>query len=111
MINLGVTDLGAFCKVTELGASAMAWRRKLRMALPCVGLDGISAGLQELRWDGVDVIHAFDVDQDLIPALQALHGRQAVERWNIGPDGNMLLMDVTRWEDVDLIVSGPPCPP
>ena len=78
------------------------------MALPCVGLDAISAGLQELRWDGVDVIHAFDVDQDLIPALQALHGRQAVERWNIGPDGNMLLMDVTRWEDIDLIVSGPP---
>ena len=86
-------------------------RRKLRVALPCVGLDGISAGLQEVRWDGVDVIHAFDVDQDLIPALQALHGRQAVERWNIGPDGNMLLVDVTRWEDVDLIVSGPPCPP
>ena len=54
---------------------------------------------------GVDVIHA---DQ---PALQALHGRQAVERWNIGLDGNILLVDVKRWEDVDAIISGPPCPP
>ena len=86
-------------------------RRKLRVALPCMGLDGIGAGLQEVQWDGVDVIHACDVDLELIPALQALHGRQAVERWNIGPDGNLILMDVRRWEDVDLIISGPPCPP
>ena len=28
-------------------------RRKLRVALPCVGLDGMSTGLQEVRWDGV----------------------------------------------------------
>ena len=69
-------------------------RRRLRVALPCIGLDGIGAGLQEVQWDGVDVILAFGVDLDLIPALQALHGRQAVERWNIGPDGNILLVDV-----------------
>ena len=85
--------------------------RKLQVALPCMGLDGIGAGLQEVKWDGVDVIHAFDIDPELIPALQALHGQQAVERWNIGPDGNLLEVDVRRWEDVDLIISGPPCPP
>ena len=86
-------------------------RRPLRVALPCIGLDGIGAGLKEVRWDGLDVVHAFDVDSELVPALQALHGRQAVEGWNIGLDGNILLADEKQWQDVDLIISGPPCPP
>ena len=53
-------------------------RRRLRVALPCIGLDGIGAGLQEVQWDGIDVIHAFDVDLDLIPALLWRGGTSAL---------------------------------
>ena len=67
-----------------------ALNRKLRLALPCIGLDGIGSGLKEMEWDGVDIVHAFDVDPDLIPVLQVVHGYAAVERWNIGPSGDLL---------------------
>ena len=86
-------------------------QRKLKTALPCIGLDGIGAGLWEVGWAGMDIIHAYDIDTELIPALQALHGREVVERFNIGPSGNLLNVDVEQMEDVDLIIAGPPCPP
>jgi site-specific DNA-cytosine methylase len=81
------------------------------VALPCIGLDGIGAGLKEVGWDGIEVVHAFDVDTELIPALQALHGRRLVEGWNLGSTGDLLRVDLEAWQDVDLIISGPPCPP
>ena len=60
-------------------------RRKLRAALPCIGLDGIGAGLWEVGWAGMDIIHAYDIDTELIPALQVLHGpdvsRGEVQHW------------------------------
>ncbi len=84
--------------------------RKLRIALSCVGLDFLSSGLQEIGWHGVDVAHAFDVDRELLPALVALHGRDA--DLHAGPDeGDILQVDITQWGRVDFVVCGPPCPP
>ena len=88
-----------------------ALNRKLRLALPCIGLDGIGSGLKEMEWDGVDIVHAFDVDPDLIPVLQVVHGYAAVERWNIGPSGDLLAVDEANLLDVDVLIAGPPCPP
>ena len=34
-----------------------------------------------------------------------------VGRFNIGPSGNVLNVDVEQMEDIGLIIAGPPCPP
>ena len=59
----------------------------------------------------MEIIHAYDIDTELIPALLARFGREVVERFDIGPKGNLLQVDVENMEDVDVIIAGPPCPP
>ena len=89
-----------------------ALARKLRVALPCIGLDGIGNGLKEIRWDGIHISHAFDIDTELIPALIAVHGRDVAAKFCIGPvAGDLLRLDISTLADVDMIISGPPCPP
>ena len=69
-------------------------------------------GLKEVRWDGIHISHAYDIDTDLIPALLAVHGREVAAKFCIGPVvGDLLRLDVSSLEDVDMVISGPPCPP
>ena len=86
-------------------------QRKLRVALPCIGLSGISEGMWHVGWKGMEIIHAYDIDTELIPAMLARHDPEIVQRFNIGPSGNLLHLDITKMEDVDMIIAGPPCPP
>jgi site-specific DNA-cytosine methylase len=85
--------------------------RKLRLALPCIGLDGLGAGLIELKWHHFEIIYAFDVDPELASALVHLHGPQGASNLQVGRAGNILESDVTAWERVDFVIAGPPCPP
>ena len=64
-----------------------------------------------MGWTGMEVIHAYDVDTELIPALVALYGPEVVGKFDIGPNGNLLQLDIGKMEDVDMIIAGPPCPP
>ena len=56
----------------------------------------------------MDVIHGYDVDTELLPALLALFGPEVVERFDIGPSGNLLNLDIDKMVDVDALTSGPP---
>ena len=73
-------------------------RRKLRAALPCIGLSGISEGLWHVGWMGMEIIHAYDIDTELMPALFARFGPEVVERFNIGPSGNLLQVEMETWK-------------
>ena len=86
-------------------------RRKLRAVWACMGIRGISEGLRQQDWPWMDVIHGYDVDTELLPALLALFGPEVVERFDIGPSGNALNLDIDKMADVDVLISGPPCPP
>lgn len=86
--------------------------RKLRLALPCIGLDGLGAGLRALRWTDYEIIYAFDVDDALLAPLLAMHGPIGLGgNIRIGSSGDIMTQDIEAWERVDLLVSGPPCPP
>ena len=67
-----------------------ALERPLHLALPCVGLDGVSHGLVALNMP-------FQVDYAF---------------FKLGPhEGDILQVDVRSWDRVDAIVAGPPCQP
>lgn len=84
--------------------------RKVKLALPCVGLDALGWGLREANWDSYEVTYAYDIDINLASALRHLHGQQTAS-FHIGPDGDLLKVDVRSWTRVDFLVTGPPCPP
>ena len=84
--------------------------RKIKLALPCIGLDALGWGLQEAGWESYEVTYAYDIDMNLAPALRHLHGEQ-VSTFHLGPDGDLLKVDVKSWSRVDFLVTGPPCPP
>ena len=87
--------------------------RKIRLALPCVGLDSLCAGLLEMKFSAFDVIYAYDIDSSLVPHLLSLHGIGLGLGGDagFGQAGGFLSVDVTAWERVDFLMSGPPCPP
>ena len=85
--------------------------RRVRLALPCIGLDGLSAGLMQLNWNHFEIIYGFDVDPELASALVHLHGPQGVSNLQVGRAGNILDADIVAWERVDFVIAGPPCPP
>ena len=87
-----------------------ALERPLHLALPCIGLDGVSHGLAALS-----VPFQVDYDVDTLGCLRqplaTIHGAHA-ETFNLGPrEGDMLLADVGSWDRVDAAVCGPPCQP
>ena len=82
--------------------------RKLKLALPCIGMDALGAGLRELRWDGYEITYGYDVDESLIPILIHLHGGDV--NLNIGHRGDLLACNEEEWSRVDFVISGPPCP-
>ena len=84
--------------------------RKVKLALPCIGLDALGWGLRQAGWESYEVTHAYDIDESLAPALRHLHGEQ-VSSFHLGPDGDLLKVDVRTWSRVDFVVTGPPCPP
>ena len=68
--------------------------------------------VEGIRWDGIHILHAFDIDTELIPALIAAHGRDVAAKFCIGPvAGDLLRLDISTLVDVDMIISGLPCPP
>ena len=84
--------------------------RKVKLALPCIGLDALGWGLRQAGWESYEVTHAYDIGESLAPALRHLHGEQ-VSSFHLGPDGDLLKVDVRTWGRVDFVVTGPPCPP
>ena len=84
--------------------------RKVKLALPCIGLDALGWGLHEAGWESYGVNYAYDIDMRLAPALRQLYGEQ-VSTFHLGPDGDLLKADVRSWSRVDFVVTGPPCPP
>ena len=87
--------------------------RRVRLALPCIGLDSLCMGLQEMKFDAFDIVYAYDTDGSLLPHLFSLHGPIGLGGPGIGLGrrGDILNVDVTAWERVDFVMSGPPCPP
>ncbi len=82
--------------------------RPLTLALPCVGLDGACHGLQALRVP-FKAKYVFDILGCLRGPLATVHGASQAEGFNLGAEGNLLLEDVTNWDRVDAVISGPPC--
>ena len=87
-----------------------ALERPSRLALPCVGLDGVSHGLVALNVP-FQVDYAFDTLGCLRLPLATIHGANA-STFKLGPhEGDILQVDVRSWDRVDAIVAGPPCQP
>ena len=84
--------------------------RKMRLALPCLGLDALGAGLLEINWDAFEVAYAHDIDASLAQALVLMHGERAA-CFQIGHHGDLLACNVQEWDRVDWVIAGPPCPP
>ena len=84
--------------------------RKMTLALPCLGMDALSAGLREIHWDGFEIAYAYDIDESLIPTLLHMHGPDA--NLHIGRrTGDVLACNEEEWSRVDWVIAGPPCPP
>jgi site-specific DNA-cytosine methylase len=83
--------------------------RKMTLALPCLGMDALSAGLREIHWDGFEIAYAYDIDESLIPTLLHMHGPDA--NLHIGRrTGDVLACNEEEWSRVDWVIAGPPCP-
>ena len=82
------------------------------MAMPCVGLDALSAAMADLRWPGpYEVKYAFDTDPEIAIPLWRLHGPPLPGAiFKIRPTGDIAEEDISQWDRVDGTVSGPPCP-
>lgn len=85
------------------------WNRPLRVAMPCVGIDGAGAALGHLgvKWVPNNVYDLEGRYRDHLSCLMIgcpLH---------LGPtDGDVCRVDLKSLErPVDMLVSGPPCPP
>ena len=87
--------------------------RGVTLAMPCVGLDALSAAMADLRWPGpYEVKYAFDTDPEIATPLWRLHGPPLPGAiFKIGPTGDITEEDISQWDRVDGTVSGPPCPP
>ena len=82
----------------------------VRLGLPCIGLDNASRALRDLQVPG-EVLWGFDVDDRLWGPLVDLHTRRGMKNIRLGKAGNVLRVDEANLPKVDLVVSGPPCPP
>ena len=87
--------------------------RGITLAMPCVGLDAWKAAMVDVRWPGPYMVkYAFDIDRDVAVPLLRLHGPPLPGAvFKIGATGDILEEDISQWDRVDGIISGPPCPP
>ena len=98
------------CSLPEFGLP-------LLLALTCVGADGASVGLIRQGWvSGVHFLptYVFGTSGWLQSALEIVNGPALAMGFRLGPiDGDILSddVDVSQWDQVDAIMSGPPCPP
>ena len=81
--------------------------RGVTLAMPCVGLDALSAAMAELRWPGpYEVKYAFDTDPEIAIPLWRLHGPPLPGGiFKIGPTGDITEEDISQWDRVDGTVS------
>ena len=95
---------------SEIIGRVPALPRPLKVAMPCVGIDGCGTALKQL---GVPFqgCHVFDLDTRYLEYLQQ-HLPDAMNL-RVGPvDGDLLKKDICSLSGgIDLLVSGPPCPP
>ena len=84
--------------------------RKVTLALPCLGMDALTAGLREIQWNGFEIAYAWDIDESLIPVLLHMHGPHP--NLYVGHRrGDLLACKEDELSRVDFIIAGPPCPP
>ena len=50
--------------------------RKVKLALPRIGLDALGWGFHEAGWKSYEVTYACDIDASLLPTLRHLHGER-----------------------------------
>ena len=86
--------------------------RPLRIALPCCGIDGCGTALRAL---GVDfhACNVFDIEGRYADFLKS-HFDPPADGFHIGADGDVTTFsvgDLSVHGPVDLLISGPPCPP
>ena len=87
-------------------------QRPLRVALPCCGIDGCGAALRAL---GVDfhACNVFDIEERYVDFLKS-HFDPPADGFHVGADGDLTAFsaeDLRVHGPVDLLISGPPCPP
>ena len=94
---------------THLLQSFPRVRQEVTLALPCMGLDACCCSLAKL---GVPfrVEYGYDTEIGLLGPITDLHGPDATGI-HLGPCGDILAADISLWNRVDGVVSGPPCPP
>ena len=87
--------------------------RALTLAMPCTGLDALSAAMSQMRWPGPYLVkYAFDIDPEVAIPLWRLHGPPPPGAvFKIGATGDILKEDISKWDRVDGTLGGPPCPP
>ena len=51
--------------------------RKMRLALPCIGLDALGHGLGGMKWDAFEVPYVYDIDESLAAVLVHMHDKKA----------------------------------
>ena len=87
--------------------------RPLKVALPCVGIDGCTHALQIMETD-FQLTNMYDVESGN-DALLKQHYREASVQGkvvlNTGTSGDLCSVDMMRLEKPDGLCSGPPCPP
>ena len=82
----------------------------LRVALPCGGIDAFGHFCNQLGIDWCPSYY-YDVAAFLEPYMKSMYGPWA-SHFGIGPcSGDVTVVDFTQWEDIDVLVAGPPCPP
>ena len=76
--------------------------RGVTLAMPCVGLDVLSAAMADLRWPGpYEVKYAFDTDPEIAIPVWRLHGPPLPGAiFKMGPTGNVTEEDISQWDRV-----------
>lgn len=96
-----------FSEVPPLG-------RRLRIACPCIGIDGCGHALEVMKVP-TDVLNAYDLQDMYVGALSRHLAEMGMEtiRLNLGPEsGDILKVPLENLaKPIDYLVSGPPCPP
>lgn len=88
--------------------------RRLKVACPCMGVDGCGHALQAMSVQA-DMENCYDLEEAYRGALTQHLSDMGMDviRLNLGREaGNLLTVPLTTLQTpVDLLVAGPPCPP
>ena len=85
--------------------------RKLRVALPCIGIDGCGTALRVLRVPHV-ANNVRDLESRYSQYLESHLDMDGSCKPRLGPSGDLLKHDLQDLErPVDVLIAGPPCPP